>query len=642
MIRKQASRAFTVTAVKDGVTYEVKSTVETLRIAADASTGSLTFIASAWKRDGNSTQVAYSCYYAAYSRTGSTYKRLATGSKSTTWNRSLSAISVASAAEAVVIFIADTAMTGSSYANAAPSTYLAKVEIRVVNDGAYYVNEYARGTSRTNYAPQYIEGRSVTSPYDGSPGWSSSAPLASTTYPYIWQRTALYHPDTGTVGDWVYICLTGIDGSRGKTGRMFYLAGKWSSGKSFARNDNVCPVVEHSNSYWYLDVDSSQGDTPSNNSTVWKKAEHFGVVLTEALFTQFAKLGGFIVAGDFFISQFGELFASDDYTDVNSKSLAEDPVMSDGDGSIIEDESGMVPYMYFYSSDPSVMNGQNGLEDNELRFRPTLCINSVTGAMFMARGNVTVKPDGEVVLKNTLFASSIQSNALDTQSVNKRRIHIEGGRMEVYNDAGQIGLSLGWDANGDPYLQVAKVGSDGTVSKAYKLTYDGVSQASASMTSDIFTSRQLNRAGGSAKTIYNNTSASYYYNYSAARNTVTSIYSTENPSGGAASTLYQTYRSQQDGRWFTTNTKTYVISSSGSEYRIPDGYYIAASGGYNSSTGVYSRALYNANEGIIAQVGTVYFKNPTSGVGLWCDADGSNGKQAFDVSRYLSQRDRLD
>lgn len=436
--------------------------------------------------------------------------------------------------------------------------------------------------------------------------------------------------------------VDGDEGPKGETGRMFYLAGVWKNNVTYSRNDKVCPIVEYNDNYWYLDADSSYNNTPSVSSSYWKLAENFGVVLTEALFTQFAKLGGFIVAGDFFISQFGELFASDDYTDVNSKSLAAEPVMSDGDGSIIEDESGMVPYMYFYSSDPSVMNGQNGLEDNELRFRPTLCINSVTGAMFMARGNVVVKPDGEVVLKNTLFASSIQSNALDTQSVNKRRIHIEGGRMEVYNDAGQVGLSLGWDANGDPYLQVAKVGSDGTVSKAYKLTYDGVSQASASMTSDIFTSRQLNRAGGSAKTIYNNTSASYYYNYSAARNTVTGVYSTENPSGGAASTLYQTYRSQQDGRWFTTNTKTYVISSSGSEYRIPDGYYIAASGGYNSSTGVYSRALYNANEGIIAQVGTVYFMNPTSGVGLWCDADGSNGKQAFDVSRYLSQRDRLD
>ncbi len=402
MIRKQASRAFTVTAIKDGVTYEVKSTVETLRIAVGASTGSLTFIASAWKRDGNSTQVAYSCYYAAYSRTGSTYKRLATGSKSTTWNRSLSAISVASAAEAVVIFIADTAMTGSSYANAVPSTYLAKMEIRVVNDGAYYVNEYARGTSRTNYAPQYIEGRSVTSPYDGSPGWSSSAPLASTTYPYIWQRTALYHPDTSTVGEWVYICLTGIDGSRGKIGRMFYLAGKWSSGKSFIRNDNVCPVVEHNNSYWYLDADSSQGDTPSNNSTVWKKAENFGVVLTEALFTLFAKLGSFVVAEDFFISQYGTIYSSTQEKEIDSTNY--DHYFGAYGSSIIDtetsDSSVSAAYTFFDENDPMVKTKPSS---GSLKFRPALCSNALTSEIYMGKGNIHIGSSGDVTIKGALM-----------------------------------------------------------------------------------------------------------------------------------------------------------------------------------------------------------------------------------------------
>ena len=114
--------------------------------------------------------------------------------------------------------------------------------------------------------------------------------------------------------------------------------------------------------------------------------------------------------------------------------------------------------------------------------------------------------------------------------------------MDVYNDVGTVGLSIGWDDNGDPYLTVAKVESDGTTTKAYKLTYDGLTTASASFTNDNFTSKVFNEAGGSAQMINNNTGASTYYHYSAAKNTVTGAYSTEAPNGGISNSTWQTNR----------------------------------------------------------------------------------------------------
>jgi len=50
---------------------------------------------------------------------------------------------------------------------------------------------------------------------------------------------------------------------------------------------------------------------------------------------------------------------------------------------------------------------------------------------------------------------------------------------------------------------------------------------------------------------------------------------------------------------------------------------------------IYSRYLYSADNGILAEVGRVYYYLDIS-VGMWCDADGSNPKKTFDPTRYIS------
>lgn len=129
------SRAFSATLVRDGITYEVVLSVESLRIAAGATSGSLTFKASAYRRVGDGARAAYSCYFAAFKRTGTSHATgVRTTSKATSWNRT-SAISVASTVNAVVVYISDSQIPTTAFTTEPSFTYLAKMEIKVVKDG---------------------------------------------------------------------------------------------------------------------------------------------------------------------------------------------------------------------------------------------------------------------------------------------------------------------------------------------------------------------------------------------------------------------------------------------------------------------------------------------------------------------------
>jgi len=235
-----------------------------------------------------------------------------------------------------------------------------------------------------------------------------TAPAATTSYPYIWMRTAEYDPNTNTYGVWSYVCQTGKDGepgAKGETGRMFYLAGEWQDDVAYERNADICPIVEWNNNYWYLIKDYSYNDEPSGYSTYWEVAPNFGVILTEALFTEFAKLGSFIIAGDYFISQFGTLVTNSHTQDIRNKPLAGRFWKTDSYGNIsyvTTASSGYkMAYLYFNSSDPMATGS---LADGVMRFRPSLVINALTGEMFLAKGNVHFTTDGDVDVAGTIRA----------------------------------------------------------------------------------------------------------------------------------------------------------------------------------------------------------------------------------------------
>ena len=100
------------------------------------------------------------------------------------------------------------------------------------------------------------------------------------------------------------------NGGKGDKGRMFYLAGTYDSTKLYQRTDDVCPIVYYENGstkeYWYLDAATAQGVAPSDVAgNPWKKAENFGITITEALFANFGKLGAWVYHNKYQISQYG-------------------------------------------------------------------------------------------------------------------------------------------------------------------------------------------------------------------------------------------------------------------------------------------------------------------------------------------------
>lgn len=107
----------------------------------------------------------------------------------------------------------------------------------------------------------------------------------------------------------------GAPGSPGAPGRIFYSMGEWkSSACPYTRTDLLVPLVHYGDqwnanleiygNYYYLDADSSSAQ-PGTSGSGWELANDFGVVIMQALFANFAKLGKGIFSGDYLFSMNG-------------------------------------------------------------------------------------------------------------------------------------------------------------------------------------------------------------------------------------------------------------------------------------------------------------------------------------------------
>lgn len=189
--------------------------------------------------------------------------------------------------------------------------------------------------------------------------------------------------------------------------RMLMPAGKYTS-KEYTRTSTTTPLVLHESSgeYWFLDADTNKvGNTfigPKDaNQQVWKRANDFEVVLAKMLFAQFAQLGGFIVYDNFFFSRYGTLFTSN-------------PIVTHtiNQANVSTMYSGKVPYAWFDPSDPMVAV----LPESGYKFRPSKCINALTGEEWCAGGNIHFSPGGDVSVKGALMASKVSREDLLTTS----------------------------------------------------------------------------------------------------------------------------------------------------------------------------------------------------------------------------------
>jgi hypothetical protein len=124
----------------DGVIYEIRTTVDSVTIPKDATTAELATIATFYRKIGGNDPALYSCFGSAYRRYGTTYVRIgadsAKGNQYQIYSQVVSSDSSnANYADAIVFFMTEESLSGSDYANAAPTTYLAKKEIFVKKYG---------------------------------------------------------------------------------------------------------------------------------------------------------------------------------------------------------------------------------------------------------------------------------------------------------------------------------------------------------------------------------------------------------------------------------------------------------------------------------------------------------------------------
>lgn len=103
----------------------------------------------------------------------------------------------------------------------------------------------------------------------------------------------------------------------GTPGKIFYPMGEWDMYEYYTRENEFIPLVHYGDTwnsdlgiygkYYYLVADDDIGTQPGTDSDVWVEATQFGLVITQGVFAEFAKLGKAIMSGDYMFSMNGRI-----------------------------------------------------------------------------------------------------------------------------------------------------------------------------------------------------------------------------------------------------------------------------------------------------------------------------------------------
>lgn len=207
------------------------------------------------------------------------------------------------------------------------------------------------------------------------------------------------------------VVKNGETGSRGKVGRFFYFGGVFDSSNtntSFVVNDAQAPYFEHTENgqkrYHVFNYETNGSYTMAQmwaissnwNNKPWESMTNdFKYIITEAIFAKFAHLGSFIISGDYFISQYGTLF-------YNNNGTIETTVINASNVSKLF--GGSVAYALFADSDPMADTMPT---TGNYKFRPTKCIDALSGEEWMAGGNMHVSQRGDLTVKGATMIDSV-------------------------------------------------------------------------------------------------------------------------------------------------------------------------------------------------------------------------------------------
>lgn len=210
-------------------------------------------------------------------------------------------------------------------------------------------------------------------------------------YPNIWYMSDVIDRNTvpivsdGTKGE---NGEDGKDGAQGKIGRMYYYAREWANvGRiSYTVSDIEAPFFKYNDNYWVFNPEENgtytmaQMGAPSSSNANWQiMTSDFKYLITEAIFSNFAKFGSFIISGDWLISTNGTIGG---VAKTNGESV-----------------NGKPAYTYFDASHPNDDTGTN--------FIPNYCVDGRKGASYQ----------NDAYLRGKLDAKSLMISFADVTSL---------------------------------------------------------------------------------------------------------------------------------------------------------------------------------------------------------------------------------
>jgi len=172
------------------------------------------------------------------------------------------------------------------------------------------------------------------------------------------------------------------DGEQGLTGKAFYMSGQWDSTVEYVSNDWECPLVWVNTQsggieWYYLPTGTSIDQDPRTaNPNPWQKADnYYKVIITEAIFADFASFGSAVINGDWMISQHGK------YNDGGV--MVEKGVMNENDNTTYWLDNGVKKpyYMKFAENDPTAT-----VYDH---FAPDFALDLKTGTLYGKKMNIS-------------------------------------------------------------------------------------------------------------------------------------------------------------------------------------------------------------------------------------------------------------
>lgn len=337
----------------DAVTYEIQSSIESVKILSDQTSVSKSITFRFYSKVGNTEKQAFDTYFTIYTRNNVGFYSLVYPPISSLYN-SVSVThafnNITQSVNAIVIYIWG-------------------------NDSSAVPTENPQ-----NYPPE--------------------------NYPYLAKKEIPILKD-GNTGE------KGEKGDAGSVGRYYYYAGDWStvaSARSLAVDDKKSPYVLYDTKYYMClaltDNEHIYDNNPSINPTFWAEMPELNYVISKAIFSDYARLGSSIISGDWMMSQHGIMYdPQGGEHSITSSSTTEGAEGTYTYGGITYNTENS--YIKF---DPQFPNSS---KSGELNFAPNYALDMLTGTTYQQKAVVR----GTIYATNGEFTGSINVKALRTSMV---------------------------------------------------------------------------------------------------------------------------------------------------------------------------------------------------------------------------------